>query len=134
MPAVHSYGTLAHGLAAGSSGVLAVAWPTLFTAIIAAVAGPFGVSLPDLGGAGLAFAGLFMIGWGVKDVHTAVTSPKASSGLLCAESSLAIVALAAGYALKTPFFMFFAALPAAFTLWALLEISQAAAPAKKRSA
>jgi hypothetical protein len=130
---VHSYGTLAHGLAAGLSGVLAVAWPTLLTAVLTALAAPFGVALPDFGAAGLAFAGLFMIGWGVKDVHTAVTSPKASSGLLCAESSLAIVALAAGFALKIPFLIFFAALPAAFTVWALVEISQAPPPKKRSS-
>ena len=129
---VHSFGTLAHGLVAGLTGVLAVAWPTLLTAVLTALAAPFGVALPDFGAGGLAFAGLILIAFGVRDVHTAVTSPKASSGLLCAESSLAIVALAAGFALKLPFLALFAALPAAFTAWALVEISQAAPP-KKRS-
>jgi hypothetical protein len=133
---VFSYGSLAHGAVCGATGVLAIAQPALFAAIFSLFCSLAGVAVPaftSAGGAPLAFAGLFMVGWGVKDIHVAVTSPKASSGLLCAESSVAITALAAGYALSEPAFYVFAAIPALFTAWSLAEFSSAK-PAKQAKA
>lgn len=130
---VFSYGTLAHGVVAGSSGVLAIAQPALFAAVAGAVAALVGVPVPAFvasGGTPLAFAGLFLVGLGVKDVHCAVTCAKASTGLLCAESSVMFVALAAGYSLSEPFFILFAVIPAIFSAWALAEMAMAK-PAKK---
>ena len=132
---MNSYGTLAHGVVAGSTGVLAILAPKALAAMLALVCGLVGVAVPGFvaaGGAPLAFAGLFLCGLGVKDVHTAVTSPKASSGLLCAESSVAVVAVATGASLGEPFFYVFAAVPSLFTAWALAEMS--AAKAKKKTA
>jgi hypothetical protein len=49
------------------------------------------VALPSFSVAALAFLGVIMFGWGVRDYHAGKAATKAAAGLLCSCSTMAVM-------------------------------------------
>lgn len=99
--------------------------PALFNQLYATVGSLVGIKVAPmvfnnfLGGAFIAV----IINLAVTHIHAGVASPKASGGLVCAESTYALVLVALGYLRKDPSFYVLAIAPAFFFLWAYMELS-----------